>query len=276
METWPSLTPATAKDFIASHKSNGADYIKLMQENCCSLALPTNCIPVASLELQTAVVDAAHAADLLVVGHATARESTEIVLKSGADGLTHTFIDQPPTDDLLELFKKNNAFVIPTLVVLSSLANELQADRERFAEIAADKLGVVDGFTRQNMVEFVGMIASECSMANAFETIRWYMKNGIDIVAGTDSAAGLKGTGIGPSMWMELELYVKTCGMSVLDALKSATSVSAKRLKFDDRGTVEQGKRADLILVKGDPTKRIEDLWEGGVVAVWKEGLRGV
>lgn len=72
---------------MAGHKKDGADYIKLMQENCCSLAFPTNSIPVASLELQKAVVEAAHQQGLPVVGHATAVESTEIVLKAGADGL---------------------------------------------------------------------------------------------------------------------------------------------------------------------------------------------
>lgn len=249
-----------------------------MQENCCSLALPTNCIPVASLELQTSVVQAAHAADLLVVGHATAYESMEIVLKSGADGLTHTIIDQPLKDSALPLFKQNNAFVIPTLVVLSSLTNQLQAERERFADIAFNSLGVVDGFTRDNMVEFLGMKAENATIENGIESVRWCIANGVDIVAGTDSAAGLKGTGIGPSMWMELELYIEKCGMKVLDALRSATGVSARRLGFSDRGTVEVGKRADLLLVKGDPTVRISDLWEEGkgVAAVWKEGLRGV
>lgn len=275
MKTWPSLTPETATDFIASHKSNGADYIKLMQENCCSLALPTNSIPVASLELQTSVVKAAHDANLLVVGHATARESTEIVLKSGADGLTHTFIDQSPTEDIVPFYKENNAFVIPTLVILSSLTNELQDLREKFAEIAHSKFGI-DDFTKQNMVEFLGMKAPQCSIEHGYETIRMFRKHGIDVVAGTDSAGGLKGSGVGPSLWMELGLYVSECGMSVVEALKCATSVTARRFSFNDRGVVEKGRRADLVLVKGDPTERLEDLWEGGIVGVWKQGLRAV
>lgn len=248
-----------------------------MQENCCSLALPTNSIPVATLETQTAVVKAAHAADLLVVGHATSRESTEIVLKSGADGLTHTFIDQSPTEDILPLYKQNNAFVIPTLVVLSSLTGELGDLRERFAKIA-DGLGLIDDFTKQTMVEFLGMKALQCSIEHGYETIRMFRKHGIDVVAGTDSAAGLKGTGIGPSLWMELELYVENCGMSVVEALRSATGVSADRFKFHDRGKVEVGRRADLVLVKGDPTKDLKDLYEqdGGIQGVWKQGLRAV
>lgn len=275
--TWPSLTPETAEAFVKSHKANGADYIKLMQENCCSLALPTNSIPVATLQLQTAVVNAAHAEDLLVVAHATSLESTEIVLEAGADGLTHTFIDQSPTDAIIPLYKKNNAFVIPTLVVLSSLTNELQDLRESFAEVAYGNLGIIDGFTKQNMVEFLGMKAEGCKIEHSFETIRLFRKHGIDVVAGTDSACGLKGTGIGPSLWMELQLYIEKCGMSVVEALRSATGVTADRFKFNDRGHVEVGRRADLVLVKGNPTERLADFWEkGGIKGVWKLGVRAV
>ena len=66
---WPSVTADTAKSFVDSHISQGANYIKLMQEDGCSLSLPMS-IPAATLELQCAVVDAAHERGLLCVGHA--------------------------------------------------------------------------------------------------------------------------------------------------------------------------------------------------------------
>jgi imidazolonepropionase-like amidohydrolase len=98
---------------------------------------------------------------------------------------------------------------------------------------------------------------------------------GIDVCAGTDAVGGLKGTGVGPSLWMELEMYVEKCGMSVAEALKSATAVPARRFGFSDRGVVAEGKRADLVLVKGDVTQKLQDLWEGdGIVAVWKQGFK--
>jgi hypothetical protein len=122
--TWPNVTVENAEEFVKSYKANGADYIKLMQENCCTLALPTNSVPSATLELQTAVVKAAHSEGLIVVGHATSLESTEIVLNAGGDGLTHTFIDQPPTEAIIDLYKRTGAFVIPTLCILVSFTNE--------------------------------------------------------------------------------------------------------------------------------------------------------
>jgi imidazolonepropionase-like amidohydrolase len=274
VKKWPNLTVDKAPDFIKSHKANGADYIKLMQENCCSLALPTGSVPVATLELQTAVVNAGHDAGLLVVGHALSVDMTEIVLKSGADGLTHTFVDQPPPQSLIELYKKTNAFVIPTLVALSSLTGEEQDLREKFAKIAHEK-GIVDDVIKQVMVENLGMKAPEAKLENAYESVRQLRMAGIDVCAGTDAVGGLKGTGVGPSLWMELEMYVEKCGMSVAEALKSATAVPARRFGFSDRGVVAEGKRADLVLVKGDVTQKLQDLWEGdGIVAVWKQGFK--
>lgn len=97
---------------------------------------------------------------------------------------------------------------------------------------------------------------------------------GIDIVAGTDSVAGLQGTAIGVSLWEELSMYISSCGFSVEEALRSATEVGSRRLGFKDRGTVEEGKRADLVLVKGNLLEDITRLWEGaGITNVWKEGI---
>ena len=271
---WPNLTVETAAEYVKNTKANGANYIKLMQENCCSLAMPTNAIPVATLELQTAVVKAAHENGLPCVGHALSTDMTEIVLKAGADGLTHTFINEPPPQSIIDLYKQTGAFVIPTLSVLASLTAELQDWRDRFAE-AAHKKGIVDDFAKQNMKELLGMKDEAAKLEYAFETITKLKKEGVDVVAGTDAVAGLKGTGIGPSLWMELELYVEKCGFSVTEALSSATTVPARRFGFSDRGEVAEGKRADLVLVKGNVTERLQDLWEGeGIVGVWKEGFK--
>jgi imidazolonepropionase-like amidohydrolase len=272
--TWPNVTIENAPEFIKSHKALGADYIKLMQEDCCSLALPTDSVPKASLELQTAVVSEAHANGLVTVGHATSLGSTEIVLKAGADGLTHTFIDQPPTDGIVELYKKTGAFVIPTLCVLASLTNEEQELRDEFADIAS-KLGLIDATREENLRSVLGMKSPEAKLEYAYQTIRTLKEAGIDIVAGTDSVSGLKGTAIGPSLWMELYMYMNKCGLTVEEALRSATSVSAKRFGFHDRGAIQEGKRADLFLVKGDVLSGLEPIWaKNGIAGVWKAGLK--
>jgi imidazolonepropionase-like amidohydrolase len=73
----------------------------------------------------------------------------------------------------------------------------------------------------------------------------------------------------------ELYMYVERCGFAPIEALRSATSVAAKRFKFlGDRGRIAEGLRADLLLVQGDPTANIEDLCN--IVGVWKAGEAAV
>jgi imidazolonepropionase-like amidohydrolase len=81
-------------------------------------------------------------------------------------------------------------------------------------------------------------------------------KAGIPLVPGTDS--GLVGYGLD----RELELYVEA-GMTPLEAIQSATIVSARAMKLErDSGTVAPGKRADLVLVQGNPLANISDIRE--------------
>lgn len=77
---------------------------------------------------------------------------------------------------------------------------------------------------------------------------------GVPIVAGSDT--GLIGYGID----RELELYVQA-GLPPMAAIQTATLGAARAMKLDrEAGSVEVGKRADLMLVKGDPLNNISDL----------------
>ena len=79
-------------------------------------------------------------------------------------------------------------------------------------------------------------------------------KAGVPIVAGSDT--GLVGYGLD----RELELYVQA-GMTPMAAIQSATIVAARAMKLDgDSGTIEAGKRADMILVNGNPEENIHDI----------------
>ena len=273
-ETWPNVTVETAVDYVQSSKSQGAHYIKLMQEDCCSLAWETGSIPSASMELQKALVEASHDNGLNVYAHALSLDNTMSVLRAGVDGLTHTFCDQAPTEELVDLYKKTGACLMPTLAVVSSLTGEAQDDRDKFGEIGT-KRGVIDEITRGIIQTGANMGSATVKLQHAWDSVRMLKRAGIDIVAGTDASLGLQGTAMGVSLWMELDQYVKRCGLTPAEALSSATAVSARRFGFEDRGVVEAGKRADLVLVKGEPHIDIEHLWTGeGIVGVWKQGVR--
>jgi hypothetical protein len=79
-------------------------------------------------------------------------------------------------------------------------------------------------------------------------------KAGVTIVAGTDQAVP------GHSLHRELEIYVEA-GFTPLEAIQAATLVPARAMKLDKEvGTIEVGKRADLLLVDGDPLADIRAL----------------
>ena len=60
-------------------------------------------------------------------------------------------------------------------------------------------------------------------------------------------------------------------GMSNKDILRAATVVPANKLKLNDRGEIKTGKRADLVLIQGNPlenikiTQNIQKVWVNGV-----------
>jgi imidazolonepropionase-like amidohydrolase len=247
---------------VVENKRQGADYIKVMQENGFSVGFPG--IAAASTGLQKSVIAAAHRHGLLAVAHATNMEETMMVLRAGVDGLTHTFADRYPSRELIQLYKDTGAFVVPTLVLLASLTGEERRASARFAS--------GDRETRATMCDALNHKGPGVWIENAYESVRTLKAAGIDIVAGTDSVPGMKGTAIGPSLHEELYLYVRRCGFTAEEALRSATSVAARRFRMEDRGRIEVGRRADLVLVRGDPTQDIEALRH--IEGVWKAGAR--
>ncbi len=72
-------------------------------------------------------------------------------------------------------------------------------------------------------------------------------------------------------MHRELELLVD-CGLSAKQALVAATARAAECFRLKDRGRIAPGLRADLLLVRGDPTVDIRDT--RNIEAVFKLGLR--
>jgi imidazolonepropionase-like amidohydrolase len=93
------------------------------------------------------------------------------------------------------------------------------------------------------MIEFIG---------------RMY-RAGVPLVAGTDELPGF-------TLQRELEVYVQA-GLTPSQALQVATLNGARYARvLNDRGTIEPGKRADLVLFDGDPTAQISDIRKAALV----------
>ena len=164
--------------------------------------------------------------------------------------------DAPPVREFIRLLADRQTVVDPTLAGFDFLKQVQGELAEPFATIEPHMppiiarsfrtatMAIPDEETARRyrksyarMVEFVGLLYRE----------------GVPLVAGTDTFAGF-------GLHSELALYVKA-GLTPAEALQVATRNGARYTRtLDDRGSVEVGKRADLVLIDGDPTRDIESI----------------
>ncbi len=90
---------------------------------------------------------------------------------------------------------------------------------------------------------------------------------GVPILAGSD--APIPGLINGVSLLATIESMVRS-GLTREAALATATAAPAAAFGLDDRGRIQPGRRADLVLVTGNPTSSITDL--RAIETVWKNG----
>ncbi len=179
------------------------------------------------------------------------------------DGLD---FDSKPVQDFIAELARKQIVIDPTLAtfeflhqregqlspIVADVAEHLPPDvqRERRAaemDIPDDATGARYKRSFDKLVEFVG---------------RMY-RAGVPIVAGTDELPGF-------TLQRELELYVQA-GMTTVQVLQVATWNGAKYSgTLEDSGSIAPGKRADLVLVDGDPTRDIADIRK--VALVIKDG----
>ncbi len=258
----PTLTgPDDAEAFIADRVAAGADYIKIVIEDGSELGLA---LPTLDQATVTALVEAAHAEDKLALVHIQTLAAAEEALAAGADGLAHGFVDAVPDDAFVAQAVENGLFVIPTLSVFQNIGDE-PADLS-VSEDPNLAPYLTDTDLQSLAAPYQGFAG--LSLANSQESVRMLFEAGVPILAGTD--APNPGTAHGASLHRELVLLTNA-GLSPLDVLRSATSVTADIFSLADRGRVAPGLRADLLLVNGDPTTAITATRD--IVGIWKLGV---
>jgi imidazolonepropionase-like amidohydrolase len=260
----PTLTsPDEAQAWVDARLAEGSDYIKIIYDEFSTYGGHR---PTLSKETMKAVIDAAHKRGKLAVVHIGDQQGAKDAINAGADGLAHLFADSEPSADFGEMVAAHHAFVVPTLTVLESVSGtpsgeSLTTDIRLEPYLTAENIA--------NLKQKFPNFPNHPSEKYAETTIRQLMAAHVPVLAGTDSPN--PGTSHGASIHRELELLVRS-GMTPEQALSSATSVPAKEFRLNDRGEIAPGKRADLLLVKGDPAHDITATRD--IVAVWKIGVK--
>lgn len=201
-------------------------------------------------EAAEAVIDEAHALDLPVVGDFVST-SWSAALEAGVDGFVHVmdhkwrFISDEQPDPSEGPF----AVVEPDSARMHDFFAEVA---ERGAMFDPTAMGSSRHYSAEDFAAALEAQTDDVPRARIVaEVLRAMHGEGVRWVAGTD---------VGSSRLLdELEIY-EIAGIPNATILRTATSNPARWFRKDDFGTVEPGKRADMILVDGDPLERIRDL----------------
>jgi imidazolonepropionase-like amidohydrolase len=178
--TWPKLTDkkSVVEYLDWTTREMQPDYIKLMHE---SGALMGAKFDYPTVELQRTIVEEARARNLLVVAHATSLKDTLDVLNAGVNGLTHTFCDQSPTQEVVDAYKKAGAWCNPTLAAMGSLTTEGKELQEKYAHDPRTQ-DLLSEEKKGNMCQCMGFAVEHGKVEYAYESVRALKSAGVEIL----------------------------------------------------------------------------------------------
>ena len=239
-----------------------------------------------------AVIDGAHKRGLKVTGHLcsiTYREAAEL----GIDDIEHGFVlatdfnsekkpgvcpqstEQsraaflaltPESGAVRELFQiliQRHVAITSTLPVMEAYSSDRPPLQDRVLDVMSPQAQA--GYLSQRVLQ-----PASRSLKKEMELERAFVKAGGTLLAGPDPT-GIGGVVAGFGDQREVELLVEA-GFTPLEAIHIATENGARFLQEKDQiGTLAPGKRADLVVVHGDPSCKISDI--ENVEIVFKDGV---
>ena len=230
-----------ARAAVRSRYQDGADLIKITATGGVLSVAKSGQNPQFMTDELGAIVDTAKDYGMTVAVHAHGKEGMKRAVIAGVDSIEHgTYMD----DEIRNLMKKHGTYYVPTI-----LAGKFVADKAK-----------IDGY-------FPALVQPKAAAIGPLiqSTFAKAHKSGVKIAFGTDSGVSAHGDNA-----QEFALMVEA-GMSPADAILSATVNSADLLGISETlGSLELGKLADMIAVKGNPLENIRLL--ESVAFVMKDG----
>jgi imidazolonepropionase-like amidohydrolase len=256
----PTDDPAA---FVAARVREGSDYIKVIEDDGRRHPGDRPFLKSFGPEREAAVIKAAKASGLRVLIHVQQADAASIAVAAGVDALAHAVADRVPTPAEIAAMARRRTVLIPTLAAYSGIAGTGISARLAAQPNVAP---LVSPFQRM-MLNIVLPNPDPSQFAVAMAHTRAAHLAGVTILAGTDAPNPT--TAFGISLHQEMELLVQA-GLTASQALSAASANVARFFGVTDRGKIVAGRRADLLLVKGDPTRDITAT--RAIVGVWKNG----
>jgi len=221
----------------------GADGIKVAASG--GVLSPGTDAHQAQLRLDelTAIVDEAECSGRWVMAHCHAAEGARNAVRAGVASIDHgSFLDE----EAVALMVERGTFLVPTLIASHGVIRSVE-------EGVQLPPGVLE--------------KARDAVACAAGAVRLAHDAGVRVAMGSDSPVSPHSSAL-----EELEL-MSAAGLGPVGALRAATLHAAQLLRLQDQlGTIEPGKRADVVVLGGDPFD-LHD-YAGRVQQVWKDGVR--
>lgn len=221
-----------ASSFVRGRLEAGSDYLKIIAD-----------VPGFDEATLSALVLAAREQHVPSIAHAPTQATYDLAARAGVHMITHIPLDGIISEETIALLKTNGCICIPTLGMMSDSVG-------RLSQMPGGKA---------------------VSLDNALQNLKKVHAAGIPLCAGSDSNnLPHIGRPYGSTLHQEL-LLMASAGVSNKEVLRSATSDAAHYFGFSNRGRVEPGFRADLVLVEGNPlddisaTSQLKKIWIQGV-----------
>jgi imidazolonepropionase-like amidohydrolase len=248
----------TAREVVTRYKNAGFDQIKIYSS--------------VKLDVLKAICEEAHKQGLTVTGHVPNGLNAVQAIEAGMDQINHIQylppvlmakdqkpgtpinFDSPEAQQTIQFLKAHHTVIDPTMALMELILHTSDVPVATFepgvVKVARELAGPLN-----NTGQPVAAAQQTKAMYDMWlATISALHRAGITIIAGTDQAVP------GHSLHREIELYEKA-GFTPMEAIQAATIVPARVMGLDKEvGTVEAGKRADLILIEGDPLQSVSNI----------------
>jgi len=217
-----------ARKAVRQRYKDGVDWIKITATGGVLSVAKSGQNPQFTDEELAAIVATANDYGLKVAAHAHGAEGMKRAVLAGVASIEHgTYM----TDEIMELMRERGTYYVPTIMAGNWVAEKAKID------------GFFPPLVRPKAAAIGPLIKS--TFARAYQL-------GVPIVFGTDTGVSPHGDNA-----EEFALMVEG-GMPPMEAIRSATSVAAAFLDIaDTHGSLEAGKRADIIAVPGNPLQNI-------------------
>jgi imidazolonepropionase-like amidohydrolase len=238
-----AATPEQGRAIVDRYKAAGFDQMKLY-----SLLRP---------DVVSAIIVRAHQLGMSVTGHVPTAFGLAKAVAAGMDHVAHLPINgdpqYPQTRAAIEMLARHKTVIDPTLPWTELLGHAPGTPLESFEPgFAHAPPALVANY--RSVKNDTDATAARRRVRDAETMVKALFDAGVPIVAGTDGALP------GYSLLRSIEMYVDA-GMTPMQAIESATRVAAASMGLGkDTGTIEAGKRADMIVLNADPLVQIANI----------------